>query len=720
MKQNFQNSQLAIAVGVLFGLSIAPYSMVHAALPPDFTQEEQTFNEGEDWEAEVRANKYYENIIQSSDYIEMETKPVFEGSTFYYIGDVEKSVNNVTVSGARVGLGVFYTGYNSGANFGNLSVSGTENRRGLLGLYNRQYAYEQEEGPGITSSINVGKNATFIYSYASAMNYGNYSKLVDRGPDYKDQSKRYVFDYIGSGQGAEYLAFTSLSEIEARVNRALSESNSQNASVFYTSLPINVGVRGGVYVDAEGSSAGIALGDNSLFVLDKGVPVNFWSSEFGNSATAPVFSESDQDIEVSSGAKLYIYGLTGKTNEIVLISDTYEGAYTFWDPLNIYSDNSALSFTYKEGSDNRILVGTRTDPSVAFDGYMMSTAILDQATTQESALAKTLRSFLGQKPIIQLKSSEKKAIGAQVDASLSPAVVAGVYSTAIESTEDLIDTVFAHAASPRDEKRFSTYAAVTGGKTEIGQLAVGMHANKVKRDSYGIVVGADAEVAPHLRAGAAFSVSDGTTDSESFAISDDFRHYGFLAYLRYALGPATLSGFAGFSRLSSEVSDSVLNVNSTMDTDIYSAGVQGSVGLLFGDTVVYPFIGAEIHRMKTAGYEIIEGVDAVPVKTLTSVRVPVGMSWRKDYQTNWGLRLTPNATVAYVKAYGDKSVLSTTTALGASSTLSSDFIADHYLRAALGLEASMQDFYFGMKAHYLNGTQDREAYGIEGKAGYKF
>ena len=348
---------------------------------PNF-REDVTFTE--DWDAGVAAQKFYAGTklgYMNEEHYDVD--PQWEGETFYNPDEEERSVNNVTVQGARVDLGVFQPDPNDYVDYGNLTVEGTPGKRGVLGLHIRHEMdyFKKVPARSIESAITVGENATFIYSYAQGVDYVYYNVVKDHEQMYPGQWQQW-WDYryyTSQNQAFDHLEFTSLAETEARANQAMADADVRSsAAVFYTNAPLKISEGGKINVGASGD--GVRFGSNSLFVIDRGIERNYWNTAlYGTDASYPVFADSDAEIKVDSGAKLYVYGLTGDSVELILVSNDYKGTYTFWDAEDIYSDNPVLSFVYKEGSPN-ILVGTRTNPSVVFKGFMQSSAIMDKAT----------------------------------------------------------------------------------------------------------------------------------------------------------------------------------------------------------------------------------------------------------------------------------------------------------------------------------------------------
>ena len=110
-----------------------------------------------------------------------------------------------------------------------------------------------------------------------------------------------------------------------------------------------------------------------------------------------------------------------------------------------------------------------------------------------------------------------------------------------------------------------------------------------------------------------------------------------MAYARYGMGPFTLDGHAAATLLQSEVSNNYSRSKADMSTWVYNLGGRASVGVLLGETIVYPFVGAEFFHLKGEEYDAGPGIKARPGATSSTVMVPVGLNWEGNYKTRWGV-----------------------------------------------------------------------------------
>ena len=206
---------------------------------------------------------------------------------------------------------------------------------------------------------------------------------------------------------------------------------------------------------------------------------------------------------------------------------------------------------------------------------------------------------------------------------LSSAAAAGVLSTAFDQTSEFVQAVMDHIG-PMKRQETNAWATVIGDKTKVSGLQSDFGYSKLERDSYGIAVGADVALAANLRAGAAFAYTSGSTKNNSNAVlklKDEFSSMSFGIYSRYGFGPFTVDAHAGYTRLSSDLSDNLGITDADVDTDLYTVGVRGGFGLLAVDTVIYPFIGADLYVMETADYSIAPGVKSVAGGKTTTLRI---------------------------------------------------------------------------------------------------
>lgn len=321
-----------------------------------------------------------------------------------------------------------------------------------------------------------------------------------------------------------------------------------------------------------------------------------------------------------------------------------------------------------------------------------------------------------------MTEEEKAQISEAADRVLSSAAAAGVLSTAFDQTSEFVQAVMDHIG-PMKRQETNAWATVIGDKTKVSGLQSDFGYSKLERDSYGIAVGADVALAANLRAGAAFAYTSGSTKNNSNAVlklKDEFSSMSFGIYSRYGFGPFTVDAHAGYTRLSSDLSDNLGITDADVDTDLYTVGVRGGFGLLAVDTVIYPFIGADLYVMETADYSIAPGVKSVAGGKTTTLQVPVGFKWRGTYGTVWGAEVSPEFALSWAQNFGDRKATSRTEALGEAVAYDFEFVDTSVLKANLGLGLKAENFAVDLQFGYAKGSSEREAYNLTGNAAYLF
>ena len=203
---------------------------------------------------------------------------------------------------------------------------------------------------------------------------------------------------------------------------------------------------------------------------------------------------------------------------------------------------------------------------------------------------------------------------------------------------------------PQDAQAFAAFAAVSRITSDIERgtdpdghgLWVKLQTNESEFDvrsgtkfevnSDGAVIGAEAELSPSLKVGAAFSYLDGEIDSG--LAKNSWTSYGLHAYAQYKDGDFGLKGAAGRLRSTTETAED-------LNADVWHAGVRAEYDVFRGPLTVTPFVGV---RLMSGSF------DGTASKTV--VNVPLGVKLAGELSTA-GWTVVPALEASYVRSMGD-------------------------------------------------------------------
>ena len=156
-----------------------------------------------------------------------------------------------------------------------------------------------------------------------------------------------------------------------------------------------------------------------------------------------------------------------------------------------------------------------------------------------------------------------------------------------------------------------------------------------------------------------------------------------------------------------------------MSTWVYNLGGRASVGVLLGETIVYPFVGAEFFHLKGEEYDAGPGIKARPGATSSTVMVPVGLNWEGNYKTRWGVA-SPVLGFSWARVFGDRTLDASSSALGETTNYTFTFADRTLMRIDLGLSLKGHNYDYSLYGTYVDGSQDRQAYKLSTSASYHF
>ena len=527
--------------------------------------------------------------------------------------------------------------------------------------------------------------------------------------------------------------------VKERIAASVATLKTKPKAILYTSVPLRFQVVGSNQIlvgsDAAADGNAIVFGSSSLFLVDMEVAGSYW--QIKGRENEPLFSTLDGNpikLSVAETSQLYIKGLTKDTQNITVVDDHVK-ADTLWKAENIFTDNPLYGFKYDD--DGKTIIAQIQTPKAIFGDAMMSAAMFEEAYRKPEAdrsdterhLVEVLNALGNNKSFTTFTKDQIVEVGNKADMLLNPAGAAAVYSTAFDASDEVIQTVQRNMASVKDPESHA-WAALLGGKAKIDELPASVSragaasstrevTQRVKRDGYGVAVGFDTPVASGVRVGLAGGFSSGNTKNDSVGVKDEFDAWTLMAYARYGMGPVTLDGHAAATLLQSEVSSSYTRSKADMSTWVYNLGGRASVGVLLGETIVYPFVGAELFHLKGEEYDAGPGIKARPGATSSTIMVPVGLNWEGNYKTRWGIA-SPTLGFSWARVFGDRTLDAGSSALGETTNYTFTFANRTLMRIDLGLSLKGDNYDYSLYGTYVDGSQDRQAYKLSTSASYHF
>ena len=547
--------------------------------------------------------------------------------------------------------------------------------------------------------------------------------------------------------------YADAATVKARIAETLATLESKPTAILYLSTPLRYQVFEGnqltIGSDAVAEDGVLSFGSKSLLIVDRGVDGSFWQLE--GQESEPVISILGSDtssatlrLNAAEGAQVFIKGLEDDLENIKLVGDGVE-VDRLWDAASIKTDNPLYGFKFSE--DGKTIIAQIQTPSSIFGERMLAAPIIEKAylakkedrNETEKYLVEVLNAMGNEKSFTTFSEEELTAVGKKTDLVLNPAGAAAVYSTAFDSADEMLRTVEKHMGSAKDPDP-KAWAAIMGGKTKIDELSTSISRSggssaaataaaaggavrdgvqSIKRDAYGIAVGYDTPIAPGLRVGLSGGFTSGETKNDFVGVKDKFDAFSLMGYARYAMGPVTLDAHAGATLLQSEVSNSINSRKTSLNTWVYNLGGRATVGVLVGETIVYPFIGADLYHLKGENYDAGPGIDVATDATSSTLVVPVGFTWEGAYKTRWGVA-APSFGFTWARVLGDRDMSSTMSALNGSVDYNFTFVDRTFMKFDLGLSLKGENYDYGLYGSYLEGSEDRESYKLSTNAAYHF
>lgn len=371
---------------------------------------------------------------------------------------------------------------------------------------------------------------------------------------------------------------------------------------------------------------------------------------------------------------------------------------TAWINENVVAAN-AMFVLDEENSVDGSYQFTVQEASQAYQGLMQGTELADasmRATGSEYDYANALLSDA---------NGDKVAAAARFDTAMNPAGAVATYTTAYDRATDMRAKVREEAGVIQDSHLWVT---LSGGKTKYDDLETGAQSINVKTESFGVVVGGETRVAD-TAVGVAFATGTGSTRNCSQSAKDDFNYYGLSGYANRAFGDYKVTADVGATLLKSDINvGGVADVNTDVDTVVYSFGIEGKRDFAIAGITVSPFVALDVYHLRVDDVKTNHGAKTESANA-TVVEMPIGVQASANYETADGTKVAPALTLAAVPAFGDTDIDVDTTFAGATSGYNFTFADDFKMRTNLSVSAERKNFRLGVGVGYDWGNKERSA-----------
>ena len=243
-------------------------------------------------------------------------------------------------------------------------------------------------------------------------------------------------------------------------------------------------------------------------------------------------------------------------------------------------------------------------------------------------------------------------------------------------------------------------------------------------DFDGVTVGLDIMQYNNMQAGIAFSYGKG--DSDGMGIENDFDMWGVNLYGNYKTDYLNFIADIGYSESDNELDGHVLGkkVEADRDVSVITAGLRAETIYTLNNVQFVPYTGIRYYNINPDDYTSkYDGQNAFKYDSdrLNVWTLPLGTSVRGEFAFDNGLKITPQAEVAYIFAFGDTDDNDVDVSMGtaAASSLKYSVMDDGSFLGNLGLEIGYNSFNFGLGYSYQKGS-DAEANNWYVNAEYSF
>ncbi|GEM_PF-3870761 len=288
--------------------------------------------------------------------------------------------------------------------------------------------------------------------------------------------------------------------------------------------------------------------------------------------------------------------------------------------------------------------------------------------------------------------------------------------------------------SVREQLGTGLWVKVEGGKYQqdglklVGNMEAGYDTN-----TYGFTFGADTQVQPKLRLGAAISYLDGSADAKGDALSasNDYQTFGIQGYGAYDLTDTMrLVGSMGWFHSKNDMTQTIARANvakaeAESDADAFTMSLRAEKAFDVNGFAVTPYAGLRAVYMMNDDYTTkVDGADAFKndQDNTFTVQMPIGVAVSMAFDTPSGWTLAPTLDVAIVPQFGDTDYNTTVTGAGTgvAQTLNADMAGDVLGQAKFGLRAINKKTELSASYGLTAGDAGRQDHAFTLGVSYKF
>ena len=430
-------------------------------------------------------------------------------------------------------------------------------------------------------------------------------------------------------------------------------------------------------------------------------------------------------INVENGARLNISKLE-KSEDKYLIADKYKEDSKLWE-------NSALAYDRTEcyatgtNKDGQYTISykdlsqlNKDEQNAAIDDFVDSLGQNGEALQGivSGLITNKDNTFDGAKDFFQDITTSDNLNNQALVAGTLFGEVAGVTSNTISMAQDMAENAFLRLSLTQDtinaepiDENGAIWAKYAHNKHKVDGL--GSSLGDIHSDSSydGITVGYDFNKTGDIQTGVAFSYFDG--DGNGLGVNNDFDMWGLNIYGNMQQGDMNYIADLGFSQGSNDLTGYVNGKNMTADRDlsVISAGIRAEKLYTQGNTQIVPYAGLRYMNINSDDYTTYYDGKAAfrnSGETQNVWTLPIGVSLRNETVTNSGWRVTPQADLAYVWAFGDTDSDLTVNAGSGVSVLNYDIMDSGSWIGSVGIEAAKDNLSFGIGYSYQKGSNEQD------------
>lgn len=410
--------------------------------------------------------------------------------------------------------------------------------------------------------------------------------------------------------------------------------------------------------DVNNSTAGVAFGSNSVFVVD------------GKIASEKAMIKGSGSLTVEDGSQLYI--ANAKANTPYTITQGLTGD-SYWDEANLLANRLIKATVSKD--DDAVMVKTEVkDVASALPGVI---PVAGLTTMLAQNLNDTDSGFMGVRFLSRATeplymSDDGKAV-ATINEVSRAAVTAGVQNTSLRLSDAASDTVLHHlslgnfdSGNSIHQNGWDIWATPMYGNTYThGMSASGA---SVRGNYGGLAIGADTQVGTlaggNVRMGAAINGGGGKSETSGTATDTEnsYNFGGVNLYAGWNLDNLNIMAALGYSMGSHDVkmnlpaSLGMGQAKADVDSHAFTADLRAEYQFKTDWLDILPHAGVRYTALHTDGYDLkVNGstLNSVDSDTQNIVQFPIGVTVTKNIDVA-GWNIKPQADVSVIPAAGDK------------------------------------------------------------------